>query len=76
MKNTGKTLNGVPVYEDPEVPPGQLLMIRGNYIEHQPRRSVQLTEVTKISRYDDLIQYVWLPLAIGLLLFVLLWGMN
>lgn len=49
MKDTGKTINGVKVYSDPECPPGMLFM--GNFTTRHPRRSGKLT-VLKL-KYRD-----------------------
>jgi len=38
MKDTGKTLNGIKVYSDPECPPDTLFMLNGNYIDKPTER--------------------------------------
>lgn len=46
MKDTGKTIHGVKVYSDPEVPPNTLYMLNNDFNDElPPRRSGILTNV-------------------------------
>lgn len=47
MKDTGKTIHGVKVYSDPEVPPDQLFLLHDNFKNLPPRRSGMLTGLTE-----------------------------
>lgn len=75
MKDTGKTINGVKVYEDPQCPPGQLFMLSGNFVNQPPRRAGQLTEITKTT-WKEYIRFFWFPVILAIILFVFLWIHN
>lgn len=42
MKDTGKTINGVKLYSDPNCPPNTLFLVAGNFKSEPPRRQGKL----------------------------------
>lgn len=46
MKNTGKTINGVPVYTDPNAPKDVMDILNGNLISVPPQRGSKLQGIT------------------------------
>lgn len=59
MKYTGKRINGVKLYSDPECSPNTLFILDGNYKSKQPKRSTSIQGIFEPPKSYGFFHRIW-----------------